>query len=150
LLGLKTEPSLTWDAYFDFGTENLYGSGKGELKYSGSKLINHLCRGFECSEFVTENKTSFGFSSGKWRYSVFPRWGFEFRNLCWDKIGNSGSHHHLIMDPSWSDMKHILRRREEIVEGNRVNFRQVLVKISEIEQIVTTLLQCMDNLELER
>lgn len=45
------------------------------------------------------------------------------------------------MDPSWSDIKRILRRHKDMAEGSRVNFNQVISKVSGIEQLIMTLLQ---------
>lgn len=54
------------------------------------------------------------------------------------------------MEPSWSEIKRILRRLEDIVEGIRVQFNEISTKLNNLEQMVNALLQPIDSLELER
>ena len=54
------------------------------------------------------------------------------------------------MDPSWSEIKFILCRHEDIVEGIIVQFREISTKVNNLEQVVNALLQRNDSLELER
>jgi hypothetical protein len=56
---------------------------------------------------------------------------------------------HSKMDPSWSDMKHILCRHEEIGEANSLALQQVMTKMGELDQLLRVQIQCIDNLELE-
>jgi hypothetical protein len=54
------------------------------------------------------------------------------------------------MDPSWSDIKHILRRHEDMVEGNKLNFSQLSRIVANQEQINVSLLQKIEMLEQEK
>lgn len=51
------------------------------------------------------------------------------------------------MDPSRRDIK---RRHEDMAKGSRVNFNQVIIKVSGIEQLIMALLQRIETLEQER
>jgi hypothetical protein len=62
-----------------------------------------------------------------------------------------------IMDPSWSDIKKILRRHEDMAENSRVSYNQIDSKVNKVdskvidhEQITLTLLQRVQVLEQER
>jgi hypothetical protein len=61
------------------------------------------------------------------------------------------------MDPSWSDIKRILRRHEDMAEGSRLSYIQVDNKVNQVdtkvnghEQIILELLQRVEDLEQER
>jgi hypothetical protein len=53
------------------------------------------------------------------------------------------------MDPSWSDVKCILKRHEEMVEANSSGLQQVSGKLGDLDQTIAILVQCIDNLEME-
>jgi hypothetical protein len=52
-------------------------------------------------------------------------------------------------DPSWSDIRCILCRHEETIEGSGVDLRQVMSKVGTLDQIVASLLQRIEFLEQE-
>jgi hypothetical protein len=54
------------------------------------------------------------------------------------------------MDPSWSEIKRILRRHEDIFEGSRNQNGEFAVKFNNIEHMVNALFHIIDNLEQER
>jgi hypothetical protein len=61
------------------------------------------------------------------------------------------------MDPSWTDIKTILRRHEDMAEGSRLSYIQVDSKVHQVdtkvngqEQKIVELLQRVEDLEQER
>jgi hypothetical protein len=80
--------------------------------------------------------------SGTVGYATIGSWVFSKQ---WTKsIGKKICHN---MDPSWSDIKCILHRHEETIEGNSVDLRQVTGKVGTLDQIVASLLQRIELLE---
>jgi hypothetical protein len=54
------------------------------------------------------------------------------------------------MDPSWSEIKHILRRHEDIFEGSIIQIGEFATKFNNIEQMVNSLFHVTKTLEQER
>lgn len=98
------------------------------------------CRGSFRVKPVLVCKAPSGFLPSRWWFYFWSLWGLNFKNFSRFSFYSSGIPS-LIMDPSWSNIKHILRRHEDMAEGSRVNFNQVISKVSSIEQLIMTLLQ---------
>jgi hypothetical protein len=61
------------------------------------------------------------------------------------------------MDPSWFDIKRILRRHADMAEGSRLSYTQVDNKVNQVdnklnghEQIILALLHRVEDLEKEQ
>jgi hypothetical protein len=66
---------------------------------------------------------------------------------CEVRFGYSGGFFGFKMEPTWSEIKHILHRHEEISEANRSTLQLVLVKMGELEQTMENLTLCIESLE---
>ena len=54
------------------------------------------------------------------------------------------------MEPSWSEIKHILRRHEDIFEGSKSQIGEFVVKFNNMEQMVIVLFHRTNSLDQER
>jgi D-hexose-6-phosphate mutarotase len=53
------------------------------------------------------------------------------------------------MDPSWSEIKKIMRRHEDIFEGSWMQIMDYAIKFNNVDQMINALFQRTDSLEKE-
>jgi hypothetical protein len=119
--------------------------------YSGNGSANGPCHS-ECYICTTDLNLGSGIVECLWTVGIECFLASVLENsgsgvTCRVGLGYKGGLLSLKMEPSWSEIKHILRRHEEISEANHSTLHQLSVKMGNLEQTVSNLTQCIESLE---